>query len=206
MRHRKHRHQLGVKKEHREAMMANLAVALIRHARIETTLAKAKALRPYIERLITLAKRAAQSEDAAKKLHLRRQAVARIRDKAAVKQLFDERVEQFLKREGGYARIYKLVRRSGDAAEMAIIELIAADDEGYTKGKSKAAKKPAGKKKAAAKAAAVAETTEAQAADAQAAPVAEAPVAEAAAEKPAGKAKKVAKKKAAEPEAGEVAE
>lgn len=150
MRHRKHRHQLGVKKEHREALMANLASAFIRHGRIQTTLAKAKALRPFTERLITLAKRAAQTEDVAKKLHLRRQAIARLRDKDAVKQLFDVRVEEFLKREGGYTRIYKLVPRAGDAADMAIIELIAATDEGYTKGRKTPAKKAASKKKAAA--------------------------------------------------------
>lgn len=150
MRHRKHRHQLGVKKEHREALMANLASAFIRHGRIQTTLAKAKALRPYTERLITLAKRAAETEDTAKKLHLRRQAIARLRDKDAVKLLFDERVQEFLKREGGYTRIYKLVPRAGDAAEIAIIELIAASDEGYTKGKGKAvAAKKSGSKKAA---------------------------------------------------------
>lgn len=183
MRHRKHRHQLGVKKEHREALMANLASAFIRHGRIQTTLAKAKALRPFTERLITLAKRAAQTEDVAKKLHLRRQAIARIRDKEAVKLLFDERVQEFLKREGGYTRIYKLVPRAGDAAEIAIIELVAGDDEGYTKGKGKAA---AGKKAGKAKDEAVA---------------AEAAEGEAAAEKPAKKAAKKTKKPAAAEEA-----
>lgn len=187
MRHRKHRHQLGVKKEHREALMANLASAFIRHGRIQTTLAKAKALRPFTERLITLAKRAAQTEDVAKKLHLRRQAIARIRDKEAVKLLFDERVQEFLKREGGYTRIYKLVPRAGDAAEIAIIELVAGDDEGYTKGKGKAAAgKKAGKAKAEGKDEAVA---------------AEAAEGEAAAEKPAKKAAKKTKKPAAAEEA-----
>lgn len=191
MRHRKHRHQLGVKKEHREALMANLASAFIRHGRIQTTLAKAKALRPYTERLITLAKRAAQTEDAAKKLHLRRQAIARIRDKEAVKQLFDERVQEFLKREGGYTRIYKLVPRAGDAADIAIIELIAGDDEGYTKGKGKAAgKKATGSKK---KAAAETSTDEAPAAEA----------AEGDAEKPAKKVAKKATKKAAKKDEGD---
>ena len=71
MRHRKHRHQLGVKKEHRISLMANLAVALFVHGRIQTTLAKAKALRPFAEKLITLAKKAAQTEDNARKLHYR---------------------------------------------------------------------------------------------------------------------------------------
>lgn len=138
MRHRKHRHQLGVKKEHREALMAALASALFRHGRIETTLAKAKALRPFAEKIITLAKKAAATEDAARKLHYRRIAIARVRDKDAVKQLFDERVAEFAQREGGYVRIYKLIPRASDAAAMGIVELIAGDDEGYTKPKRKA--------------------------------------------------------------------
>jgi len=142
MRHSKHRHQLGVKKEHRVALMANLAVALFRHGRIQTTLAKAKALRPFAEKIITLAKKAAQTEDPAKKLHYRRQAIARIRDAKVVAQLFDERAQEFLNRPGGYTRIYKLVPRRGDAAAMGLIELIEASDEGY---KSKRKKKPANK-------------------------------------------------------------
>ncbi|MEM9226941.1 MAG: 50S ribosomal protein L17 [Verrucomicrobiota bacterium] len=148
MRHQKHRHQLGVKKAHRGALMANLATALFTHGRIQTTLAKAKALRPFSEKLITLAVKANATDDTAKKLHLRRLALARVRDKAAVKLLFDERVSEFTGRSGGYTRIYKLVPRLGDAADMAIIELIAADDEGYDskpKRKAKKAKKPAAK-------------------------------------------------------------
>lgn len=151
MRHRKHRHQLGVKKEHRQALMANLATALFTHGRIQTTLAKAKALRPFCEKLITLAKKAAATDDKAKKLHFRRIALARVRDKEAVKALFDEKVEEFINRAGGYIRIYKLVPRVGDAADMAIIELIEASDEGYKKSKKKAAKKKTAKKKAAKK-------------------------------------------------------
>jgi len=151
MRHRKHRHQLGVKKEHRVALMANLATALFTHGRIQTTLAKAKALRPFCEKIITLAKKAAATDDAAKKLHFRRVALARVRDKAAVKRLFDERVSEFVDRNGGYIRIYKLVPRVGDAADMAIIELIDGSDEGYKKGKKKTAKKKTVKKKAAEK-------------------------------------------------------
>lgn len=141
MRHLKHRHHLGRTKEHREALMANLAMALIKHGRIETTLPKAKALRPFVEKLITLAKKA---ENAPKEqaLHLRRLALARIRDKEAVKLLFSERVKEFIARPGGYTRIYKLGARIGDAAEMALICFIAADDEGYAKrGKKPAAKK-----------------------------------------------------------------
>lgn len=149
MRHRSHRHSLGVKKEHREALMANLAAALFRHGRIETTLAKAKALRPFAEKIITLAKKAAATDDASRKLHYRRQAIAKVRDKAAVKALFDERVNEFVNRKGGYVRIYKLIQRESDGASMGIIELISGDDEGYTK--PKRAKKPAAKKEKAEK-------------------------------------------------------
>lgn len=146
MRHSKRRHVLGVTGPHRSAMMGNLAVALISHGRIETTLAKAKALRPFIEKLITLAKKAEKANDAARKLHFRRLAIARVRDKKAVAVLFDERVTEFAERAGGYTRIYKLGQRVGDAAEMGLIELIDGNDEGYDKPKKKPAKKKATKK------------------------------------------------------------
>ncbi len=120
--------------------MASLASALFRHDRIETTLGYAKALRPFAEKVITLAKKAAQTDDSAKKLHLRRLALSRVRDVSAVHFLFEEKAGKFLKREGGYTRIYKLVPRVGDAANMAIIELIEADDKGYDK-KAKKVKK-----------------------------------------------------------------
>lgn len=132
MRHRKHRHQLGRKKEHRIALMANLAAALLRHGRIQTTLAKAKALRPFAERIITLAK-SAQGASPERALHLRRLAMARVRDDAAISTLFNERAGEFANRPGGYTRIYKLGPRRGDAAEMAVIQLIAGSDEGYPK-------------------------------------------------------------------------
>jgi len=153
MRHQKHRHQLGVKKEHRVAMVAALASALFKHRRIETTLAKAKALRPFAERLITLAKKAEQSTEGSQKLHLRRLAAARLRNPAAVQFLFDERASEFLNRAGGYTRIYKLHPRGTDASPMALIELIPASDEGYKKtkrGKGKAAKGAKSAKKSAA--------------------------------------------------------
>lgn len=131
MRHRKHRNQLGVKKEHREALLANLSTALIQRGRIKTTLKKAKALRPFVEKVITLAKKGS--------LHDRRIAISRVRDVGIVHELFEEKVEQFKDRNGGYTRIYKIGTRRGDAAEMALIELIDADDEGYSKkGKPKA--------------------------------------------------------------------
>ena len=123
-----------------DADMASLASALFRHDRIETTLGYAKALRPFAEKVITLAKKAAATEDTAKKLHYRRNALAKLRDVSAVHFLFVEKVSKFLNRQGGYTRIYKLVPRKGDAADMAIIELIEADDQGY-----KAVEKPAEK-------------------------------------------------------------
>lgn len=127
MRHRKHRNQLNVKKEHREAMVASLASSLIEHGRIRTTLKKAKALRPFVEKLVTKAKSGT--------LHDRRLVVARLKgDKDATRILFTERAPTFAKRPGGYTRIYKLAhQRIGDAAEMALIEFVAADDPGYRK-------------------------------------------------------------------------
>lgn len=149
MRHSKRRHILGVSSSHRSAMLGNLSVALITHGRIKTTLAKAKALRPFIEKVITLAKKADQANDAARKLHFRRLAIARLRDKKAVAALFDSKVSEFSDRLGGYTRIYKLGQRVGDAAEMALIELIDANDEGYPKRpKKKAAKSTKSKAKA----------------------------------------------------------
>ena len=129
MRHLKHHFQLSVKQEHRKSLMANLASQLFLHEKIKTTLIKAKALRPFSEHIITLAKRAALSEKPEQKLHYRRLAIARIRNEEAVKKLFDETVSQFLKRDGGYTRIYKLMSRVGDGAPMALIQLVEAPAE-----------------------------------------------------------------------------
>ena len=147
MRHNKRKHKLGVSGPHRAAMMGNLMTALITHGRIETTISKTRALRPVIEKIITLAKKAEKANDAARKLHYRRLAIARVRDKKAVAKLFDERVSEFTDRNGGYTRIYKLGQRIGDAAEMALIEFVDGNDEGYSKKpKKKAVKKKAVKK------------------------------------------------------------
>ena len=146
MRHNKRKHKLGVSGPHRSAMMGNLMTALITHGRIETTISKARALRPVIEKIITLAKKAGKANDAARKLHYRRLAIARVRDKNAVAKLFDELVSEFTDRNGGYTRIYKLGQRIGDAAEMGLIEFVDGNDEGYSKKpKKKAAKKKAPK-------------------------------------------------------------
>lgn len=126
--------------------MANLASSLIIHGRIKTTLAKAKALRPFIEKIITLAKKAKASDNTAA-VHYRRQALSKIRNKEALKILFNEKVDEYMDRTGGYTRIYKIGPRIGDAAEMGLIELIAADDEGYSKPKRKVAKKKSSKPK-----------------------------------------------------------
>ena len=178
MRHSKRRHILGVSSSHRSAMLGNLSVALITHGRIKTTLAKAKALRPFIEKIITLAKKADQANDAARKLHFRRLAIARVRDKKAVAELFDNKVSEYSNRAGGYTRIYKLGQRVGDAAEMGLIELIDASDEGYPKRpKKKAAKSTKAKAKAEPEAE-EAETVVEESAETEA-PEAEAEVAEA---------------------------
>lgn len=141
MRHQKHHHGLGLKKEHRTALMANLGASLIKSGRVKTTLARARALRPFIEPIITLAKKGT--------LHHRRLAVARIRDEDAVTLLFNEKAKMFAKRNGGFTRIYKLsTQRLGDAAEMALIEFVGAEDPGYKKGKGKKAAKKASPKKA----------------------------------------------------------
>ena len=143
MRHRKHNHQLGVKTAHRTSMLANLCCSLIENGRIKTTLARARALRPTIEKIITLAKKAHLAQDPAQKIHYRRLAISRLRSKSATKKLFDELVEQFAKREGGYTRIYKLaLPRLGDASEMALIEFV---EEPASKKKKKKTKKPSSK-------------------------------------------------------------
>ena len=142
MRHRKHKHQLGVKSAHRISLIANLSCSLIEHGRIKTTLAKARALRPAVEKIITLAKKARAADDAARKVHYRRLAIARLRNKKAVSKLFDELVDQFIGRNGGYTRIYKLaLPRLGDAADMALIEFVEEAPKKKAKKKKSAAKK-----------------------------------------------------------------
>ncbi|MES0371104.1 MAG: 50S ribosomal protein L17 [Mariprofundaceae bacterium] len=116
MRHRKHRGSLGLPTGHRRAVMANLATALLTHGRIETTQAKARAVRPYVEKLISLGK--------AGDLHSRRQALAKLRHRPIVDVLFNDVAPVFAERTGGYTRIIKTRFRAGDAAPMAIIELV----------------------------------------------------------------------------------
>src|ERR1051326_987444 len=108
MRHNKHHASLGVTVEHRRAMLSNLAASRITHGRIQTTLAKAKALRPFVEKVITKAKQAAAKTDKKDAIHLRRLALSDVRDETAVTLLFNEKYKDFENRAGGYTRIYKL--------------------------------------------------------------------------------------------------
>ena len=110
MRHRKKGRQLSRTASHRKAVLRNLATSLFVHERIETTTAKAKELRPYAERLITLARRG--------DVHSRRLAGQKIQDRDALGKLFDDIAPRFADRPGGYTRILKLGNRKGDAAEM----------------------------------------------------------------------------------------
>jgi len=159
---------MGVTREHRRAMLSNLATGLITHGRIQTTLSKAKALRPFIEKIITKAKKAAGKTDKKDALHLRRLALQDVRDEDAVTLLFNEKYKEFVNRSGGYTRIYKLgPQRISDAAEMALIEFVKAEDTGYTKSKGRRPAK--GRKAGKAKAEASAEATSDKAAAGEAA-------------------------------------
>jgi large subunit ribosomal protein L17 len=116
MRHRKKGRALSRTASHRKATLRNLATSLFLHERIETTTAKAKELRPYAERLITLARRG--------DLHARRMAARSVQDRDVLGKLFNDIAPRFEGRPGGYTRILKLGTRKGDAAEMALIELV----------------------------------------------------------------------------------
>jgi large subunit ribosomal protein L17 len=117
MRHQKTRHKLSRDPAHRRALLLNLSKEIIDHERIQTTEAKAKAVRPEVEKLITLAKRG--------DLHARRQALSALgQDKAAVYKLFEEVAPRYAERPGGYTRILKLGPRRSDSTEMVFLELV----------------------------------------------------------------------------------
>jgi large subunit ribosomal protein L17 len=117
MRHQKSKGKLSRDSAHRRALLMNLSKEIIAHERIETSAAKAKAVKPEIERLITLAKRG--------DLHARRQALSKLaQDKFAVHKLFEELAPRYADRAGGYTRILKLGPRRSDATEMVFIELV----------------------------------------------------------------------------------
>lgn len=116
MRHRKKGRHFSRTSEHRKMMLRNLAISLVRHGRIETTTAKAKELRSYVEPLITRAKRG--------DLHARRLVGRHIHDREALTKLFEEIAPRYAERPGGYTRVLQLGHRAGDAADMALIELV----------------------------------------------------------------------------------
>lgn len=116
MRHQKKTVKLGRKAEHRKALLANQVCSLIEHQRIKTTLAKAKAVRPLAEKMVTLGKNGS--------IHARRTAFSTLRHKDAVKKLFDEIAPRSTERNGGYTRIVRLGQRKSDSASMAFIEWV----------------------------------------------------------------------------------
>ena len=121
MRHRISGRKLNRTSQHRKAMLSNMANALIKHEQIKTTLPKAKELRPVVEKLITLGKRGS--------LHARRQAHSVLRDNVMTAKLFDALAGRYAERPGGYTRVLRAGHRYGDAAPMAIIELVERDTE-----------------------------------------------------------------------------
>ena len=121
MRHRTSGRKLNRTSQHRQMLFRNMAQALIKHEQIVTTLPKAKELRPVVERLITLGKRG--------DLHARRMAFARLRDDAMTKKLFEVLGPRYQERQGGYTRVLKAGFRYGDAAPMAVIELLDRDED-----------------------------------------------------------------------------
>ena len=139
MRHLNSGRKLSRNSSHRWAMMRNMVTSLLREEKIQTTDPKAKELRRWVDRVITLGKEGS--------LHARRQALAIIQDKTVVHKLFDTIAARFQNRPGGYTRIIKIGRRHGDAAPVSLIELVAGADEAAdaAKGKDKKAKKRSGK-------------------------------------------------------------
>lgn len=128
MRHRVAHRKLGRVSEHRLATLRNQARMLLHHERIDTTLAKAKELRPFVERLITVAKRGlADGAETPRALHARRLVARDIADKRVAGKLFHTLAPRFAERPGGYTRVLHLGRRQGDAAEMAQIELVGSE-------------------------------------------------------------------------------
>ena len=128
MRHNLAHRKLGRVSEHRTALLRNQAMALIRHERIETTMPKAKELRPFVERLITIAKRGVASGDAnGKSLHARRMVAAELQDRAVVSKLFETIAPRYAERPGGYTRILRVGYRRGDSAEVAHVELVGSE-------------------------------------------------------------------------------
>ena len=148
MRHRVGQRKLGRVTEHRIAMLRNQAEALIRHERIETTVPKAKELRPFVERIITIAKRGlAAGEANGKLLNARRLVMHDLQDRDVVTKLFDTVAPRFADRPGGYTRLLRIGFRKGDSAEVAQVELVGSeyDPKAKAEGDVKAEEKPKAK-------------------------------------------------------------
>lgn len=146
MRHRVAHRKLGRVTEHRIALLRNQAQALLRHERIETTVPKARELRPFVERLITIAKRGLASGEPVKKLNARRIVSRDIADTQVVTKLFESIAPRFQGRPGGYTRLLKTGPRRGDSAEMAQVELVGSEYNPNldTPEETAAAQRPAG--------------------------------------------------------------
>jgi len=132
MRHLIKGRKLSRRKDHRKAMLANLAVSLIKNGRIQTTDAKAKEVRPFVERMVTFARRG--------DLHARRIVLARLKNASAVRKLFDEIGPQYINRFGGYTRIVKLGFRQGDNSPVSLIEFVKEDETEKTTKKRKSSR------------------------------------------------------------------
>src|SRR5262249_41616542 len=128
MRHRVAYRKLGRVTEHRIAMLRNQATALLRHEHLTTTVPRAKELRPFVERLITIAKRGvANGEGNGKALHARRVVMQDLQDRDVVSKLFDTIAPRFAERPGGYTRLLRIGYRKGDSAEVAQVELVGSE-------------------------------------------------------------------------------
>ena len=149
MRHRVAHRKLGRVTEHRIALLRNQAIALLAHERIETTVPKAKELRPFVERLITIAKRGVKAADPkGVSLSARRLVMRDLLDETVVTKLFDDLAPRYTDRPGGYTRILRVGHRRGDAAEIAQIELIGSEfDPKKAEAEKKAAEADGGEQK-----------------------------------------------------------
>jgi large subunit ribosomal protein L17 len=146
MRHRVAHRKLGRVTEHRIALLRNQAEALLRHEHIETTVPKAKELRPFVERLITIAKRGLADGGGARALTARRLVLEELQDRAVVGKLFTEIAPRFAGRPGGYTRLLRVGFRQGDSAEMAMVELVGSEYDPKAK-REKGDKEAAGRQK-----------------------------------------------------------
>lgn len=143
MRHRVAHRKLGRVTEHRMSMLRNQATALLRHEHLKTTVPRAKELRPFVERLITIAKRglaASEGASSVRTLNARRLVMQDLQDRAVVMKLFDTIAPRYVSRPGGYTRLLRLGFRRGDAAEVAQVELVGSEYNPRAKAESEAAK------------------------------------------------------------------